>query len=169
MLKGKLKKSKGCFFFVLLAMVLMSVCLVAGVATAQKKGKGKDQAQQMQNVRQEMKNTRSKLKKIEQKVMQDNPDLQKRGQELQKMQRRKMMEYAGKDASRKEKFQALMKVRQDKEVQEKMGKFREDLVEKMKQEDPKTEQYIQEMQSAARKMQSLNQQRSQQGGAQTVQ
>jgi hypothetical protein len=163
------RKSNGYSLFTLLAMALMSVCLVAGGATAQKKGQGKDRPQQMQDVRQKMKNNRSKLKKIQQKVIQDNPDLQKRGQELQKMQRRKMKEYAGKGANRKEKFQALMKVRQDKEVQEKMGEFREDLVEKMKQEDPKTETYIQEMQSAARKMRSLKQQGSQQGGAQTVQ
>jgi hypothetical protein len=169
MLKKNNRKLNGSSLFTLLAMLLMSVCLVAGVATAQKKGQGKDQAQQMQDVRQKMKNNRSKLKKIQQKVIQDNPDLQKRGQELQKMQRRKMKDYAGKDATRKERFQALMKVRQDKEVQKKMGKFREDLVEKMKQEDPKTEQYIQEIQSAARKMRNLKQQGSQQGRGQTAQ
>lgn len=173
MSQSMLRTMKSAIFPGLVAGFLVSFLFVAGPAAAKDKGQGKAEgqgkAQQMQDVRQRMKDTRTKLNAIQQKVMQDNPDLQTRGQELQKMQRRKMMEYAGKDASRKEKFQALMKVRQDKEVQEKMGKFREDLVEKMKQEDPKTEQYIQEMQSAARKMQSLNQQRSQQGGAQTVQ
>jgi Na+-transporting NADH:ubiquinone oxidoreductase subunit NqrC len=169
MLRKSNRRSNGYTLFALLAMVLMSVCLVAGVATAQKKGQGKDRSQQMQNVRQKMKNNRSKLKKIQQKVMQDNPELQQRGRDLQKMQRRKMREYAGKNATRKESFEAMMKARQDKEVQEKMGKFRKDLVEKMKQEDPKTEQYIQEIQSAARKMRNLKQQGSQQGGARTVQ
>jgi len=169
MLRENFRKLKTCSFFAIFVTVLMSACLVAGLATAQEKGQGKDQAQQMQNVRKKMKNNRSKLKQIQQEVMQDNPDLQKRGQELQKMQRRKMMEYAGKNATREERFQALMKVRQDEEVQEKMGQFREDLVEKMQQENPKTEQYIQEMQSAAQEMRSLNQQRSPQGGARTVQ
>jgi membrane-bound lytic murein transglycosylase len=150
-------------YFACLAGLLLTVCLIASPAAAQDKGQGKSQSKQMQDAKQRMKESRQKLKEVRQKVMKDNPELQQRRKSIQELQRQKMQEYAGENATRKEKFQAMMKVRRDKEVREKIRGFRDDLIKQMEDVDPKTKQYLQELKSAAKDMQKLKKQQQQQG------
>jgi hypothetical protein len=154
--------SKVSAYLACLAGLILAACLIASPAAAQNKGQGKGQSKQMQDAQQRMKESRQKLKEIRKKVMKDNPELQQRRKSIQELQRKKMQEYAGENATRKEKFQAMMKVRRDKEVREKIGSFRDELINQMEQEDPKTKQYLQELKSAAKEMRNLKQQQQRQ-------
>lgn len=162
-----LGRNASCFhfyaYFACLASLMLALCLVASPAAAQNKGQGQGQSQQMKDAQNRMKQNRQKLNEVRKKVMKDNPELQQRRQNLQELQREKMKEYAGENATRKEKFRAMMKVRQDKEVQKKIGNFRKDLLKEMKSVDPKTEQYLQDLKSAAQEMKSLKRKKQQQG------
>jgi len=155
--------------------VLFAVFFVFGQASAQQKdaeqkAQQSQQSQELQKAKQNAQKYSQKLQEIQKAAMENNPDLKKKRDELQKMQQNKMEEMVSDNATRMEKLKARMKLRQDKELQNKRKSLQEDFLEAMKKEDPKTEDYLDKFNQARKKIQQMNQQRQQgQGGMQKQQ
>ncbi len=136
-----------CLFFFLLAG---SIQVIAAEQGGQK-GKSKE----LQEAQQKMRKYSQKLKNIQSDALENNPQLKNRIQEFQELQKEKVQEYVSENATRQEQLQARMKLRNDKELKEKGQKIRQDMLEAMEKEDPKTKNYLQELTAARKQVMQL--------------
>lgn len=151
-------------------LALIALCLIAfgfSQASAQQEGAGDaQQNKELQEAKQKAQKYSEKLREIQKAAMEKNPELKKQREELKNLQKEKMNEIVSENATRMEKLKARMKLRQDKELQEKRKSLQEDFLEAMKKEDPKTQDYLDEFSNARKKIRKINQQRQQQGQGQ---
>lgn len=156
-------EKKSYFYFrvrlVTLAIFLASLFLVAGQTMAEQKGPNMQQ-KEMQQAQKEAQKYSKKLENIQKKVLENNPKLKKQLDDLKKLQKQKLDKMVSENATRKEKMKAYIKLRQDKELQQKKKQYRKDILEAMKKEDPKTEEYIQKLQDARQKLRRQRKNRS---------
>jgi len=147
---------------------LLAVCLLGGLnaAVAQDKGADSAQKQELQQAQQQAEQATAKLREIQKVVVKNDSALEKEQQDLMALQQKKMEQYTSENATKREKIMALLKVRRDKELQQKRQAFNEKLVKAMKKEDPKTEDYIADLRNARKKIMEIRQ--AQQGGQQKM-
>lgn len=152
-------------------VALAALCMfVFAFSQASAQNKSADQAQQtqqaqqsqeLQKAKQKAQKYSQKLRKIQKTAMENNPDLKKKRDELQNMQEKKMKEMVSDNATRMEKLKARMKLRQDKELQQKRQSLQKDFLDAMKKEDPKTQEYLDKFSNARKKIRKIQQQKRQ--------
>lgn len=133
-----------CILFFLLAGSIQ------GMAAEQ--GGEKSQSKDLQKAQQKMRKYSQKLKDIQSSALENNPELQDRIEEFQKLQKEKVQEYVDENASRQEQFKAQMKLRNDKELKKKSESIRNDMLKAMEKEDPKTKDYLEELTNARKEV-----------------
>jgi len=157
----------------------------------------KEDKQELKQAQQKVRDLRQQIGQIQQKAMKNNPDLQKKQEDLKGLVKEKMKskgQNPDEDLSRMKEIrkklsgnkdlpkgerqqlmqefqktaqsfqQAQKSVMKDPEVQEARDQFRSDLMAAMKEENPKVEQMIQDMEQARKEFQQLMQERFSGGG-----
>jgi len=122
------------------------------------------QSQEITQAKQQAKKYAQKLKKIQESAIENNPELKKKRQEYQDLQEKKIKEKVSDDASREEKIKAQMELRQDEELTQMREDLEQDFVEAMEDEDPDTQEYMDKLSNARKKIQQIKQQRHQEQG-----
>jgi hypothetical protein len=143
--------------------VLLLFFLAAGQASAERNTEDSGSKQKLQEAKQQAEKYAQKLRDIQKKVMEKNPELEKRRNELQQMHKEKMNELVSENATRKERIQAIMRLRQDQELMEKRKSVQKDFLKAMQKEDSKTKEYLDKLGEARKTMRRINQNRSGQG------
>jgi len=152
----------------------------------------KEDQQELKQAQQKVRDLRQQIGQIQQKAMKNNPDLQKKQEDLKGLVKEKMKskgQNPDEDLSRMKEIrkklsgnkdlpkgerqklmqefqktaqsfqQAQKSVMKDPEVQEARDEFRSDLMAAMKEENPKVEQMIKDMEQARKEFQQLMQER----------
>ena len=138
---------------------LLLLLFAVGQAVAEQKADQPQPDQKLQEAKQKAKKYSEKLRSIQKTVMEKNPELRKKREELRQMQKDKMDDLVSENATRKEKIRAVMQLRQDQELMEKRKSLQKDFLKAMKQEDPKTKDYLDKLDEARKTMRRINQKR----------
>jgi Skp family chaperone for outer membrane proteins len=149
---------------VVLYAMLAFLLLAAGPSAAQQSMSGKSGKAMMQ-AQKKAKKYSQKLNTIQRQALKNNPELEKQRQAFNAMVRKKMSQMVSEDASKQEKMNAYMKLRNDKELQQKKQAFQKNLSQAMQKENPKTQEYIRKFEQARQQMRQQQMRLQKKGGA----
>lgn len=155
----------------LLGLIIIACFLIAAPQLAaqqnsesQQQNLQGQQSQEVAQAKQQAKEYAQKLKEIQESAIENNPELKKKRQEFQDLQEKKIKEKVSDDASREEKIKAQMELRQDEELTQMREDLEQDFLEAMEDEDPDTQEYMEKLTNARKKIQQMNQKRHQEQG-----
>lgn len=157
--------------------VLFAIFFVFGQAPAQQqdaeqKAQQSQQSQELQKAKQQKAKYGQKLKKLQNATLENNPEvkteLENRLSKLRELQKKKFNKIVSENATAREKMMAQRRVMQDEEIRKKQQAIRDYLIEAMKKEDPKAEEYFNKLKKAQKNIQEIRRQQKQKGQPQGV-
>lgn len=139
---------------------------------AEQKAQQSQQSQELQEAKQKKDKYGQKLQKIQNATLENNPEvkteLEKRLSKLRKLQKEKFNEIVSENATAREKMMAQRRVMQDEEIRKKQQAIRDYLIEAMKKEDPKAEEYFNKLKKAQKNIQEIRRKQQRKGQSQGV-